>query len=77
MHPTAIVTDALVPPPGAAFVTVIESVPGVASIAAGTVAVSDVGLLAVRLTVAPFTWTTDALMKPVPVSVIEVAGESA
>jgi len=58
-----------VPPPGAGFATVIESVPEEATSLAGIAAVSCVLLTKVVVRFAPLARTTEPGMKPLPVSV--------
>lgn len=58
-----------VPPPGAGLKTVTEAVPEVAMSLAGTAAVNCVPLPGVVTSATPFHFTTDVLMKFVPVTV--------
>ena len=58
-----------VPPPGVGFKTVTEAVPAEAMSVAGTIAVSCVALPKVVVNAAPFQFTTEELMKFVPVTV--------
>src|SRR5882724_2114757 len=58
-----------IPPPGAGFATVIESVPEEATSLAGIAAVSCVLLTKVVVRFAPLARTTEPGMKPLPVSV--------
>jgi hypothetical protein len=52
-----------VPPPGEGFTTVIDAVPGVATFAAGTMAVICVGETNVAVRVEPFQFTVELEMK--------------
>lgn len=63
------VTALLVPPPGLAFVTVMSAITAVAMFAAGTVALSCVVLTNVVVKGVPSQFTTDPLMKFVPLTV--------
>lgn len=62
----------LVPPPGAGVVTVMVNTPGIVSNDAGTCALSEVELANPVGCTVPFIEMTDALVNPLPVTVIVV-----